>query len=137
MAVTEPIDNARDWLDTAKLAMGSGMGAQAIYAMEMGVEIAFKSVLIALHVDVPKAHDIRKTIKTFIVGNKAVEKGFAENIDGYLLTFEALLRLRAPAGYGFEGQLAREEINAQAKALLPKCSEIISACEHAVKRIDH
>jgi HEPN domain-containing protein len=137
MAVTEPIDTAKDWLSTAKLALEKGMGAQAVYAMEMSAEIALKSVLIVLHVDVPKVHDISGAARIFIAGNRKVDREFLGSLDGYLATFEALLRLRAPAGYGFEGQLAREEINAQAKALLPKCSEIISACEHAVKRIGH
>ncbi len=137
MAMTEPIDTAKDWLDTARLAMDKGMGAQAIYAMEMSVEIALKSVLITLHIDVPKVHDIRKIARMHISGNRAVGKAFRGKIDGYLETFEELLRLRAPAGYGFERPAAREEINAEAKRLLPKCTEIVSACERTVKKIGY
>lgn len=133
--VNAPIETAKDWLQTAKITSDAGIYGQSIYALEMAVEIALKAVLLSVHVDVPKVHDVRKTVKTFIVGNKDVPKSFRDGLDHYMPIFETLLNLRAMVGYGFEGGAESKELEMQAKTLIPKCSEIILACEKAIKII--
>jgi len=134
--VKTPIETAKDWLDTAKITSNAGRYEQSLYALEISVEIALKAVLISVHVEVPKVHDIRKTVKTFLLGNKKIPKSFIDQLDDYSSTFATLLMLRSIVGYGFEGGIDSAEIERQAKILLPKCSDMIATCENAIKHID-
>lgn len=131
----KPIDAAKDWLNLAELAMDAGKYAQAAYSLEMAVEIALKTVLIAIHVEVPKVHDIRKAAKMFLAGNRSLPKSFLGELDDFLATFETLLRLRPIVGYGFEAGAAKSDIKEQAEKLLPKCAIILAECEKAVKHV--
>ena len=132
----EPIDAAKDWLKMAELAMEVRKYAQAAYSLEMAVEIALKAVLISVHVEVPKVHDIRKAARMFLAGNRSLPKSFLEELDDFLATFETLLRLRPIVGYGFETGTAKSDIKEQAERLLPKCKIIIAECEKAAKHVD-
>lgn len=132
----EPIETAKDWLEMAELAMEAGKYAQTAYSLEMAVEIALKAVLIAVHVEVPKVHDIRKAAKMFLAGNRSLPKSFLEELDGFLATFETLLRLRPIVGYGFEAGAAKSDIKEQAERLLPKCAIVITECGKAVKHLE-
>lgn len=132
----KPIDMAKDWLQTASLALDAKKYAQVAYSMEMAVEIALKAVLIAIHVEVPKVHDIRKTAKMFLTGNKAVPKSFLEGLDDILATFETLLRIMPIVGYGFESGATGNEIREQAEKLLPKCTRIVEECERAIRHAE-
>ncbi|MEM3572450.1 MAG: HEPN domain-containing protein [Candidatus Micrarchaeaceae archaeon] len=132
--VKTPIETAKDWLQTAELALNAGRYEQAIYALEMSVEIAFKAVLISMRVEVPKVHDIRKPISLFLQGNKAVPKDFLNELDDYISTFKTLLSLRSMVGYGFEGGFENIDMKKQAEILFTKCRRIIAACETAVQK---
>jgi HEPN domain-containing protein len=134
--VKTPIETSKDWLKTAEITLNAERYGQSLYALEMSVEIAFKAVLLSIHVEVPKVHDIRKTVKTFLSGNKKMPKKFADELDDYLSTFENLLSLRSIVGYGFESGLESAELEKQAESLVPKCHKIIIACEYAIKNIE-
>lgn len=132
--VKRPIDTAWDWFQTAEMALRGGKPEQALYALEMSVEIALKAVLVSMRVEVPKVHDIRRVARTFLTGSKVLPKSFLENLDGYIATFETLLSMRSMVGYGFEGENEEKELEAQAKALMPECKKIIAACEEAIRK---
>lgn len=130
----QPIDTAEDWFQTGEMAFNGGKPEQALYALEMSVEIALKTVLISMRVEVPKVHDIRRVARTFLAENKALPKPFRDNFDTYIATFETLLSIRSMVGYGFEGEKEKKELEAQAKSLIPECARIIRACEEAIRK---
>ncbi len=134
MGVT-PIDTAKDWLEVAEIASDAKKYEQSLYALEMSVEIAFKAVLMSVNVEAPKVHDIRRVLRTFLIGNKSMPKAFTKELDGYISTFEDLLRLRPFVGYGFENGAGKKMMEEQAKAMLPKCAKIVSACEDAIGHV--
>lgn len=133
MGIEDPIKTAKDWLQMAEMAVEANKYAQATYSMEMATEIALKAVLIAVRVEVPKVHDIRKAARMFLAGNKSLPRPFVEGLDGYLATFETLLRLRPIVGYGFETGTNKQYLKEQAEELLPKCSNILAECEKAIR----
>lgn len=133
MEVETAIENAKDWLKTAEVAAGAGKYPQALYSLEMAVEIAFKAVLISIHVEMPKVHDTRKTVRVFLAGNKSIPKSFSERLDDFLVTFETLLKIRSLVGYGLETSAGKNEIKDLAVHFLPKCAQIINECEKAIK----
>ena len=135
MVVKKTIEVARDWLQTAEAALGAEKYGQSLYSLEMAVEIAFKAVLESVHVEVPKVHDIRKVIMTFLAGNKKMPKDFLDQLEDYLLTFEGLLRIRSMVGYGFESNMDEAQLASKARKLIPKCSKIVSSCEDAIKKV--
>ncbi len=136
VGMPEPMESAKWWLSSAELNMKAKIYAPALYSMEMAVEIAFKAVLISVHVDVQKVHDIRKIIGMFLVGNNALPRSFSEEIDEFLKTFERLLEMRSGVGYGFEGKVTMEGIKRQAEELFPKCAKIVLECEKAVDHLN-
>lgn len=136
MVVKRPIEVAGNWLQTAEVAFGAEKYEQSLYSLEMAVEIAFKAVLESVHVEVPKVHDTRRTIRTFLTGNKKMPKDFLEQLDDYLLIFEGLLRIRSMVGYGFESNMDKEQLAGEARKLLPKCAKIVSSCEKAIKNAE-
>jgi HEPN domain-containing protein len=134
--VTTAIEAAKDWLKSAELNLNAGMPAQSLYSLEMAVEIAFKAVLISLDIEVPKVHDIEKTIRAHIAVDGRMPKWFLDELEDYLSTFGTLLELRMPAGYVFEQGFKKEGIEQEAKMLIPKCRKILQSCEKVVKAID-
>ncbi len=136
MAIKRPIEAAEDWLQTAEAALKAEKYDQSLYSLEMAVEIAFKAVLNSVHVEVPKIHDIRKSIRVFLAGNKKMPEDFLSQLDDYLAIFESLLRMRSAVGYGFETSMDDKQLANEAKALLPKCSKIISSCRGAINKVE-
>ena len=136
MVVKPPIETAKDWLQTAELTLDAKKYEQSLYALEMSVEIAFKAVLLSVRVEAPKAHDIRKIVHTYLVGNKKMPKQFLGDLDDYISTFGTLLRLRPLVGYGFESDVEKGVLEDQAKELWAKCSKIVIACQGAIKNAE-
>ncbi|MHB1708590.1 MAG: HEPN domain-containing protein [Thermoplasmataceae archaeon] len=136
MAVERAMETSKNWYETARIAASAGIYSQALYSLEMSVEIALKAVLISLHVEVPKAHDIRKVVRVYIAGNKSLPHTFLNKLDNILEVFESLLRMRSMVGYGFEGVLDKEELQKQVNVMLPQCSDLVDECEKAIQHID-
>lgn len=136
MAIENAIETSKNWYETARLAASGGIYSQALYSLEMSVEIAFKAVLISVHVDVPKVHDIRRVIRMHLTGNNLLPKTFLEGLEGFLDTFETLLRMRSMVGYGFEGILDKEQMLKQFETLLSPSGNLISECEMAIRDIE-
>ena len=135
MAIETAIETSKNWYETARLAASAEIYSQALYSLEMGAEIALKSVLISLHVEVPKVHDIRKVARLYLSSNTSVPKAFVKKLDWMLEVFEDLLRMRSIVGYGFEGVVDKEELRVQLEVLLPKCLDLIDESEKAVNYI--
>ncbi len=129
------MDTAKDWLLAAEVTSKAGISGQSLFSLEMSVEIALKAVLLSVNADVPKVHDIRSVINVHLKNNSVLPKKFLENLPGYMKVFEELIRERAPAGYGFES-MERGEFKAQMKELMPKCREIVRACDAAIKHVE-
>jgi HEPN domain-containing protein len=135
MGVKEPIEVSKDWLKTADITFKIGRYEQTLYSLEMAAEIAFKAVLLSLNLEVPKVHDIRKIIRTFLAGNKKVPKEFSNDLDEYLSTFEVLLRMRSIVGYGFENYMEKGHLEEEAQKMLSKCSKLVKSSEGAISYI--
>lgn len=133
--VKKAIDTAKEWLETAEITLKARRYEQCLYSLEMAVEIALKSVLIELRVEVPRVHDIRSVAGTFLSGSKKVPKEFSRNLGQYLANFDTLLSLRSAVGYGFETGYDRSKLEKLAKDLFANGSEIIDACENAISHI--
>ncbi len=136
MAIERAIETSRNWYETARMSSSAGIYPQALYSLEMSAEIALKAVLMSLHVEVPKVHDIRRVVRVYIAGNKSVPQKFLSRLDYFLEIFESLLRMRSMVGYGFEGVLNKQELRAQLDLLLAPCSELIDECERAIQYVE-
>ncbi|EQD78786.1 HEPN domain protein, partial [mine drainage metagenome] len=130
------IETSKNWYETARMAASAGIYSQALYSLEMSVEIALKAVLISIHVEVPKVHDIRKVVRMYLVGNISVPQTFLSKLDVFLEVFDTLLRMRSMVGYGFEGTIDPEELRNQVDILLPQCSELVDECARALGHIE-
>ncbi|MCL4336169.1 MAG: HEPN domain-containing protein [Candidatus Thermoplasmatota archaeon] len=136
MEVENAISSAKDWLEAARVTAEAKVYSQALYSMEMAVEIAFKAVLIAMHVEVPKVHDVRRAVRIYLRGNKLISQSFLADLENYLATYETLLRIRPIVGYGFEKGISKDEMRNQVSSLFPLCSRIIDECEKAIESIE-
>ena len=136
MAIERAIETSRNWYETARITTAAGIYSQAFYSLEMSAEIALKAVLISLHVEVPKVHDIRKIARMYLAGNKSVPQTFLGKLDEILEIFESLLRMRSMIGYGFEGILDKEDLRKQLDILLPQCSDLVEQCEIAIQYLE-
>ncbi len=117
---------AEEWLKTAELSTKNGIPQTALYAMEMALEIAMKSVLERIGVDVPKTHYIGniflKEVRSQVVPAE-LKKESSDLVD----TFSELLRLRPLSGYGLKS-LSKEEAAGLAEKYLPKVGHYVELC---------
>ena len=111
----EPIETAKDWLEMAELAMEAGKYAQTAYSLEMAVEIALKAGPYCSSRGGAESARHKEGGQMFLAGNRSLPKSFLEELDGFLATFETLLRLRPIVGYGFEGWRGQIRQKEQAK----------------------
>lgn len=133
--VKTAIDVARSWLRSAEVNFEAEEYEQSLYSMEMSVEIAFKAVLTAVNVEVPKVHDIADLAMAYLGANKKLPADLINGLESYLTTFNLLLDFRPIVGYGFEEKFRNKDFKTWAKELLPESKRIVSACAKAVREI--
>jgi hypothetical protein len=136
MANGGAIDNAKVWLKTADANMEKGLYTTALYAMEMAVEIALKSLLIELGISVPKLHNIMNALRsTFDERQSSLPKRFREREEFVLSVYNDLLELRSDVGYTFE---VHQAVNYEKKALdyIGKTREAVGLCEAAIAHLN-
>jgi len=130
------IEEGKNWLKAAQLMRDGGLFAKSLYSLEMALELSIKGVLIALHKNYPKRHDVADLLEeAVLVNNKRVPSEFVDNLPQLISTFRSLLRQRNAAGYGFKDEHDEE---AYTRFVLQKFDDIASyvkLCEELVKRL--
>lgn len=136
MAEMSAFDNSRMWLETAKAANAKGLHPTALYSAQMAVEIALKGILILLHADAPKSHNIAAFTKSAIDKNrKLLPHEFLEKEQFIIETFTVLMDLRPVAGYSYERNIDMKDMARKADEYVAKAEEVIRLCERAAHRL--
>ena len=127
------IVDAKQWLSIAEKSIEVEAYSKAIYAMEMGVEVSLKSLLLANGVDFPKTHNIIPYIKELVSSDQFKDLEIRNNLDQLLSTFHALLDLRTASGYSYESSLDSAFFKERAEKYLAPSHEIVTLIEKLMK----
>ena len=114
------VSDSKEWLSSAEKSMEIGAFSKAIYAMEMGVEMSLKALLLANGVDFPKVHNIITPLTRLVVSDKFSASEIKNNLEQIISVFHALLDLRSASAYSYESSYDNEFFRERAvKYLLP------------------
>ncbi len=125
--VKAALDNSDTWLGSAKSNFRDGQYSAALYSLEMAAEIALKSVLLSINVNVPKVHDISSLVVKYAEENKKLNI-IRENEKFIKEVFLDLLTYRNSAGYMFEYRKSENEFKKLVTEYLPKTEKLIDIC---------
>ena len=103
----------------------------ALFSLEMAVEVALKAVMYSLGVDIPKTHAIGDLLEA-AVGQGRVPKRFKAELGATIATFNALLALRSASGYSFATRATLEGLRRKYDSLVERAEAVVKLCEEAV-----
>ena len=137
MAEISNIESARFWIASAHATLKISVYTTAMYSAEMAAEIALKGVLVALGMDIPKAHDIVPLMKaSFEEKRTLLPKEFLEKERFMFTTLKMLVDLRPLVGYAHEGNIDEKKIRTEAPEYVKKAEEIVELCGKAIAHIN-
>ena len=131
----EAIGSAKRWLVSAELNAGKGNYDSALYSLEMAVEISFKAVLLAMHMEVPKTHNVADVLAQAIGSDRAASAALAGKMDGMRDAFRSLLELRGISSYMYETRYDMKRLKGKYEAYLGPAEDAINACGSAVRQM--
>ncbi len=108
--VKSALDNAFRWYSTAQEAYVAKNYDNAVYALEMSLEIGLKAILIRNGVEYPKIHDVSGVVRPFLTVGTNKNRTDQSTIDKMLGSFQVLLMYRNAAGYMFSNNVSMDTL---------------------------
>jgi HEPN domain-containing protein len=136
MESMKALESSEMWLHTAEAAFEKKLYPSSLYALEMAAEIALKAVLAAMHVDVPKTHNVAQILKGIFEEKRGLlPKEFSDNEEFVMGVLSDLLLLRNPAGYAYETNISTSEFRSKAEEYIGKTKRVLKLAKIAVEHI--
>ena len=130
------IENSREWFQIASLAREAGLFSKAAFGLEMALEIGIKAVLIAMHTDSPKRHDVSDLFEeTVILNAKRLPKRLTEDLESILSDFRSLLSMRSLLEYGHESQQTAPLFEKEVQDKFDRIEQYLQTFTDAVNRL--
>ena len=127
------IREAKAWLKAGKILKENGLYSKALYSLEMSLEVSMKGVLIAMHKNYPKRHDVSDVLEAIIPANeKRLPPDFVESFAKTVKMFRNFLRLRNLAGYSFEDEVREEVFESSVMKSFSDIERCVALSEKAV-----
>jgi len=126
--------DAEEWFKSAILNKQAENYSICVYALEMAIEIALKSILILSGKDYPKRHDIFDLLEETVLSNPGkFSEEFKESLPEIRRTFRLLLSSRAASGYGFDSNGREEDFRNIVEHYYKASERILSLCKYEIE----
>ena len=102
------LEDAEEWVQSAKKLNEINAGPKILYSLEMGVELSLKALLFYHGIDFPKTHNILAAVVSLVTSDDFDDLEMKENSEFIFSTFHALLDLRGASGYSYESSYSRQ-----------------------------
>lgn len=130
------VEEGKKWLRAAKLLKEGGLFTKSLYSLEMGLEISIKGVMVALHKNYPKRHDISDLLEEAVMSNKKkIPSEFIENLPQLVSAYRSLLRQRNAAGYGLKDDSDEETYMRFVLQSFGDIEKYVSLCDNLVQNL--
>ncbi len=129
------MDEAKSWLRSAELNMDGSNYSKSVYALEMSLEIALKSVLVSASQSATRQHDVLPQLEGIILLKpKLLSAAFKQQFEHIVPVFRQLLALRLPSAYGYEATFSEDDFRHVSEECYDLVEKMISTCEKEIKR---
>ncbi len=129
------IEEAKSWLKSGILNQEGRNYSKSVYALEMALEIALKSVVASSGRDVPRRHDIVPPLEEIILSKpKIFSTEFKNAFISIKPVFMELLIVRQASAYSYETSIKEEDFMTIFEQNYQPVKNMIETCEKELER---
>ena len=129
------IAEAKSWLKSGILNQEGRNYSKSVYALEMALEIALKSVVASSGRDVPRRHDIVPPLEEIILSKpKIFSTEFKNAFISIKPVFMELLIVRQASAYSYETSIKEEDFMTIFEQNYQPVKNMIETCEKELER---
>ena len=129
------IEEAKSWLKSGILNQEGRNYSKSVYALEMALEIALKSVVASSGRDVPRRHDIVPPLEEIILSKpKIFSTEFKNAFISIKPVFMELLIVRQARAYSYETSIKEEDFMTIFEQNYQPVKNMIETCEKELER---